>query len=215
MLLVGVGFAAGRLTAPAPARAQVQPPVGGVRYEHGTPVGFSAQPKGAGDAAAWYLSVLSQRAGAPRERLRALLYRVSMPAQRRAVAAALLPPAATEGNGNIWQFTPLRAWAQYADRSELQPDGTRIAVELYGVALIGARTDGSIVADDAAAIGGFYLHRLLMQRHHGAWKLREVDPAVPAPAPLITGTLPDQHNGVDRQVLARVFGPDSWIPSMR
>jgi len=66
---------------------------------------------------------------------------------------------------------------------------------------------------DAGLAGGWELHDLVVELTGGGWALWQVDSPVPAPGPDVRGAVRD-GSPRDPQVLARVFGPDSWIPEM-
>ena len=212
VLLAAGGFAAGQWAAPHEGRGRAPAP--GLRYEQGVPRGFPATARGAGDAAAWYVSLLSERAGAPRREVEGLLRRLAAPGAAKHVVEALMPPQGTEGNTNIWQFSPLRVWAEGAGDRTTKPAGAVVKAELYGLVVIGGRSDGQTVPDNATT-GGFYLQEFTMLLHERTWKLQEVSDAVEAAPPTINGTIPDDGAGYDQHALARVLGPESWIPHMR
>jgi hypothetical protein len=197
-----VGFVYGRLTAAPPVLAP--PPRGGIHYQGGVPHGFPLNPQGAGDAAAWYITLLSTHAHMPPSRRRALIVKLTVPRFRHQVTAALSPRDGAPGSRA--QYMPLRAWAGDARRAQLKPEGATVTVELYEVAVPATATG----AGRAATSGEFYLQRIQVQRHRGEWRLRRVYPPVGAPQ-----AAADQAEIGERAMLTRVLGPDSWVPYMR
>ncbi len=200
---VGMGFVSGRLTAPPPVHGAPTP--GGIHYQHGVPRGFPLNPQGAGDAAAWYVTLLSAHAQAPQHQLQALIAKLTVPAARRRVTAALTPHE-DEPTGGRPQYMPLRVWAAGAHNPHPKPEGATVSVELYKLAVPATHRDPD--RDDPGS--GFCLQRILMQRHHGEWLLRRIAPPVTAPGPL-AGPAANRESAT----LARVLGSDSWVPYMR
>jgi hypothetical protein len=196
---VGMGFASGRLTAP-PIHGSCPPARGGIHYHHGAPRGFPPTAQGAGDAAAWYITLLTGHTNTPRGNRPALIGRLTVPAARRQVTATV-----DTTPGGV-QLTPLRVWAPGADTPHLKPEGATVAVELYEVAVPATRRQPH---PDRPG-GRFYLQRILMQRHHHEWLLRHIDAPLTAPNP----NAGPATNG-DAAMLARVFGSNSWTPYMR
>jgi len=189
---VVMGFVSGRLTAP-PA-AHHAPTRGGIHYEHGLPRGFPPTAQGAGDAAAWYLTLLSARRSAPDGERRALITQLSVPGTRGEAAALV---AAADQTPTV---TPLRVWATGARHPSLEPDGATVQVQLYEVA-------NPLPGNGRDAVGSrFYLQQAVLQRHHGQWLLRHLLPPSNVAAA-------GSHSTAS--TLARVFGRDSWIPYMR
>jgi hypothetical protein len=86
-------------------------------------------------------------------------------------------------------------------------------VQTYGVALLGRRTDGASAGDDAGLAGGWSVHDLVMQRTGQGWALARMDTPVPVPGPDVRGSVRDDTPR-NTQALARVLGPDSWVPGM-
>ena len=213
--LVGAGYGVGRATAPEPATA---PPAttaaaeSGVRYTDGIPSGFPATRRGAGDAAAWYETLLSAAGSRPRTEARDLITKVVDPASQPALVDALMPSTAREGNLNITQTSILRVWAEPAPAGDLAP-GTRLKVKTYGMGLFGARTDGTIAQPNAGLAGGTTIHDLILSLTGQGWRLHAVQTPIPAPPPDLRGSTRDGTKR-DSQVLAEVLGPDSWIPNM-
>ncbi len=210
-LLVVVGVVVGRLTAPEPPPAPAAPP--GIRYVEGVPTGFPRTARGAGDAAAWYETLISAASSLPHDQVQALITRLVHPEVRSTLVNELMPSTVREGNRNISQTVVARVWAERATDGTELPDGTQVKVKTYGVGLFGARTDGQISGPNTGLAGGFVVHDLVMQLDGGQWRLRTVDTPIPAPPPDLRGLTRD-GGPRNTQLLAEVLGPDSWVPQM-
>ncbi|HKT04714.1 MAG TPA: hypothetical protein VJT31_34805 [Rugosimonospora sp.] len=209
LALVGT-FLVGRGSAPHPAAA---PAPSGIRYVDGLPTGFPPTPRGAGDAAAWYLTLLSAVASRPRDQVQALVTRMVAPTVRGTLVNDLMPSTSREGNRNVAQTVVMRVWAQPTGTAGDLPPGARVPVKTLELGLFGARTDGHDAGPSAGLGGGCYVHDLTMQLDPDGWRLRAVATPRPAPPPDLAGSTRDGSTR-DTPLLAEVLGPDSWIPSM-
>jgi hypothetical protein len=211
LLVAGGVFFAGRQSVPKPK--PVPPPPAGVRYIDGVPTGFPRTARGAGDTAAWDETLLAAIAAKPHDEVQALVTRLVEPQARATLVDQLMPSTSREGNDNISQTVVVRVWAQPTDLSGDLPVGTQVKVKTYGMGLFGARTDGQIAGPDTGLAGGLSVHDMTMQLDADGWHLRAVETPVPAPPPDLRGLTRDgsQRN---TQILAEVFGPDSWVPNM-
>ncbi|MGH8879199.1 MAG: hypothetical protein ACRD0P_17965 [Stackebrandtia sp.] len=211
VVIFGAGCAVGWYTACTPA--SVPGDSGGVRYRDGVPEGFSVHAKGAGDAAAWYLTLLWHRANnGTTADTQTLVRRLSVPGFHDHLTGAL---AVRAGRGrSLRQFVPIRVWAAGANRPTIEPDGSQVAVEVYGAVMVGARTNGEPAPGQRLSIDAFRVELITMQRHRGQWRFASVRPGVQVDPPAVYGSR-SGADGVRSPVLARVYGPDSWIPYMR
>lgn len=218
MVALAVGaFAAGRLTAPdgetAGARSPVpSAPLGIVYTRDGVPTGFPATRHGAGDAGAWFETLISAAAVHGQVEMRALLVKLVDPSAQPGLVDALMPSTVREGNLNIVQTTVLRVWAEPEPPGDL-PVGMVVKVKTLALGLFGARTDGRISAPTTGLAGGADVHDLTMVLTVDGWRLRDVATPVPVPPPDLAGS---RRDGGERntQGLAEVLGPDSWVPNM-
>lgn len=208
---VAGAFLFGRGSAPKPAAAPAPPP--GVRYVDGLPTGFPATTRGAGDAAAWYLTLLAAVASRPHDQVQALVTRLVQPQMRASLVNDLMPSTSRDGNLNVSQTVVIRVWAQPSATVGDLPTGTQVRVTTLELGLFGARTDGQDAGPSAGLGGGCYVHDLTLQRDADGWRLRAVATPRPAPPPDLRGSARDGSTR-NTQLLAEVLGPDSWVPNM-
>ena len=201
-------FLTGRASAPHTGAA---PAPEGVRFVAGVPVGFPETGRGAGDAAAAYLTVLGAAAGQPREQVRALAQAMTGGPQQAALVDSLLPTATDATGSNVSQTLVARVWVRRADAATVLPDGAAVSVKAYVCALSGPATDGSLAGPDAGLAGGWYVQTLTVQSVTGRWRITAMERAVPAPPPDVRGSMRDGQ-GRDTQPLLEVLGPGSWVP---
>ncbi|GIH18965.1 hypothetical protein Raf01_71370 [Rugosimonospora africana] len=214
VLLIGGGVAVGRWSAPQTHSGSAGPaaPVG-IAYSNGVPTGFPATVRGAGDAAAWFETLLADVGSEPSDRARALIAALVAPDAGNGLVDALMPSTGRVGNTNISQTVVARVWAAGSSDPTTLTDGVRVDVETYGVGLFGPRTDGAIAGPDAGLAGGWVVHPMTLEFTPHGWALFQVHTPAPAPPPDVRGATRD-GSPRDTQVLARVLGPDSWIPEM-
>ncbi|MFC4045446.1 hypothetical protein ACFO1B_44120 [Dactylosporangium siamense] len=210
VLLLGAGAAMDRWLLPhsnrsaAPAASAVAP-----QQPSEVPQHFPATARGAGDAAADLETQLSAAIGRPADEARARIAALLAPdatglADRLAVAATT-----SAAPGGIRQTVIARVWADNAGDPTNLPVGTRVAVQTYGLALLGAAAEGS--ASSGELTGAWAVHDLTVELTDAGWRLAEVEAPAPAPPPDVRGTVRDSSPR-DPQVLGRVLGPDSWAP---
>ena len=182
-----------------------------MRFAAGVPVGFPATGRGAGDAAAAYLTVLGAAAVQPREQVRALAQAMTAGPQQAAIVESVLPSTTDATSTNVSQTLVARVWVRQADVAPVLPDGASVTVKAYVCALSGPATDGAAVGPDAGLAGGWYVQTLTVQAITGQWRITAMERAVPAPSPDVRGTIRDGQ-GRDTQPLLEVLGPGSWVP---
>ncbi|MEV6924010.1 hypothetical protein AB0M46_05780 [Dactylosporangium sp. NPDC051485] len=210
VLLLGAGAAMDRWLLPhpnqpaAPAASGVAPDQPSEAAQH-----FPATVRGAGDAAADLETQLTAATGRPADETRARIAALLAP-DATGLADRLTAGATTSAApGGIRQTVIARVWADNAGDPANLPVGTHVAVQTYGLALLGAAAEGS--ASSGELTGGWAVHDLTVELTDAGWRLVEVQPPVPAPPPDVRGTVRD--NGPrDPQLLGRVLGPDSWAP---
>ncbi|MET7391888.1 hypothetical protein ABZS66_00105 [Dactylosporangium sp. NPDC005572] len=217
LLTVVVSLAAGAVLygwlrpAEAAQPAPVPPPPGGVWVVDGVPVGFPATPRGAGDAAARFETVLADAGTLPQPDAAALVRRL-FPDVTDVDLGQLLPAAPRAQAGGIWQSTTVRVWAEHADDPAVTvPVGGTVRVQTLVLSLFGARTDGVSSVGDGGLAGVWTVHELTMRWTAGGWRLAAVGAPVPVPPPDVAGTVRD-GSPRDGQPLARLLGADSWAP---
>jgi hypothetical protein len=212
--LIGAGILVDRRALPHP---DAVPPPGlvpvGIRYIDGVPTGFPATVRGAGDAAAWYETLLADRSAEPADQLRALITALVAPRARAGLVEELMPGTGGTGGSGIAQTLIARVWAAHPDDGATLTPSATVAVETYGAGLSGPRTGGDTAGPDAGLAGGWEVHQLLMEWTPHGWTLARVDTPVPVPGPDVRGCTRD-GSVRDTQALARVLGPDSWVPGM-
>ncbi|MFG2042242.1 hypothetical protein [Dactylosporangium sp. NPDC048998] len=217
VLLLGTGAAIDRWLLPhrssavdAAATASAEPattPDGGLGQ-------FPATARGAGDAAAQLEALLTDAADRPagdaRPRIAALLApdATGLADQLTGAAVAGSPPGSAAA---IRQTVIARVWTEHAADPAVLTVGAKVAVQTYGLALLGTGTDGKNTTADAGLTGGWAVHELTVELTDGGWRLAGLQPPVPAPAPDVRGAAPD-GSARDPQLLTRVLGPDSWAP---
>lgn len=202
-------FTVGRVTAPTPA---APPAPEGIRYVDGIPQGWPGTPRGAGETAAAYLSLMAAAAVQPREQIQALLQRMVTGDQAQQVVVSLLPSNVGENNPNISQTLVARLWAGPAATNRTPvPDGTPITVKALLCTLTGPVTDGVLAGPAAGLAGGWYVQTLTMTHTNGRWYITAIEVPVPVPPPDVRGTTRDGSTR-DTQPLLEVLSPDSWTP---
>ena len=201
-------FWGGRASVPG---AGAVPGPSGVRFVAGIPVGFPATGRGAGDAAAAYLTVLGAAAVQPREQVRVLAQAMTGGQQQAALVESLLPSTTDATSTNVSQALVARVWVRQADAEVVLPDGASVTVKAYVCALSGPSTGGTLAGPDAGLAGGWYVQTLTVQSVTGQWRITAMERAVPAPPPDVRGTMRDGQ-GRDTQPLLEVLGPGSWAP---
>jgi hypothetical protein len=210
VLLLGAGAAMDRWLLPHPNRP-VAPAASAVAPEQPSEAGqrFPATVRGAGDAAADLETQLTAATGRPADETRARI--AALLAPDAADLADRLAAGATNSAapGGIRQTVIARVWADNAGDPTVLPVGTRVAVQTYGLALIGAAAAGS--ANSGELTGGWAVHDLTVVLTDAGWRLAEVQAPVPAPPPDVRGAVRD-YGPRDQQLLTRVLGPDSWAP---
>jgi hypothetical protein len=180
----------------------------------GVPVGFAATVRGAGDAAAWFETLIAAASSQPPQALRALLTRL-VASQAGGLVEDLMPTGAggAGADAGITQTVVARVWAANPADPTVLAAGAQVPVQTYGVALLGRRTDGASAGDDTGLAGGWVVHDMVMQRTDEGWALARMDTPVPVPGPDVRGSVRDDTPR-NTQALARVLGPDSWVPEM-
>ena len=212
LLLFGGGVAVDRWLLPQSTR-----PAAGTSPAAGPSgpgeVVFPPTTRGAGDAAAHFEALLAAAGTHPvdqaREQVAALLAADATPGLLDRLAGA----SSDTATGGIRQTVVARVWADRAEDPATLPNGSRVRVQTYGLALIGTGTDGVTAAPDTGLIGGWAVHELTVTLTGSGWRLADVQPPVPAPAPDVRGTVSDGGDR-DLQLLVRVLGPDSWVPAV-
>lgn len=208
VLVAVASFFVGRASAPDPP---VPPPVG-VRLVDGVPQGWPPTPRGAGDTAAAYLTVLAAAAVQPREQVRGLLQRMVVSEQAEAVMESLMPSTVGQGNPNLSQSVVARVWAGPAANAEVSvSDGAQVTVKALVCTLSGPVVDGVLAGPDTGLAGGWYVQTVTMSRTGGLWLLVQVQVPVPVPPPDVRGAVRD-GGPRDTQPLLEVLGPASWVP---
>jgi hypothetical protein len=185
----------------------------GIAYVGGVPTGFPPTVRGAGDAAAWYETLLAAAGSEPADQVRALVTALVAPEARGGLVGALMPSIGWAGNTNISQTVVARVWAAGSGDATALVTGTQVEVQTYGVGLFGPRTDASTADPDAGLAGGWVVHDMTVELTARGWVLSAVETPTVAPPPDVRGATRD-GSPRDPQVLARVLGPDSWIPEM-
>lgn len=213
LLLLGAGAAADRWMLPHPqpaADVAATAPAAPANAPSGDAGQFPATARGAGDAAARLETLLADAAGHPAEDARARVAALLAP-DAVALADRLTTSADGGAPAGIRLTVVARIWTERAADPAVLPPGTRVAVQTYGLALIGTPTDGANAGPDSGLTGGWAVHDLTIELTDTGWRLADLQPPVPAPPPDVRGTLRD-GGARDPQLLARVLGPDSWTP---
>jgi 3D (Asp-Asp-Asp) domain-containing protein len=219
LLLFGAGAATDRwlLPDPGPVRDATATAPAETNRADAAPSGgdvgrYPATARGAGDAAAYLEMLLADAAARPAAEARARISVLLAP-DATTLADRLTGGAAGSAPAGIRLTVVVRVWTERATDPGVLPPGTRVVVQTYGVALMGAGTDGTSAGPDAGLTGGWAVHDLTVVLTGGGWRLTDLQPPVPAPPPDMRGTLRDGGTR-DLQLLARVLGPDSWTPGL-
>lgn len=207
LVVVAAAFAAGRASAPdQPAEAVYRD-----RVVDGVPVGFPGTPRGAGDAAAAYVTALSATSGRSADQRQAVLDAVAAPGSGPAVAEAIGAVAEQDAGAAISQALVARVWVPQTDLSAGVGDGGEVTVRMLLCVLSGPVADGIVAGPDAGLAGGWYVQDVTVRWEQSRWWLTAVQRAVPVPPPDQRGARRD-GGPRDTQPLLEVLSARSWVP---
>ncbi|MFE9187862.1 hypothetical protein ACFYMB_31540 [Micromonospora haikouensis] len=200
-------FAAGRASAPE----QVATVEYTDRLVNGVPVGFPGTPRGAGDAAAAYVTSLAASAALAASERQAIVDAVAAPGSGPSVADLVGVPAAQPGGAVISQVLVARVWVPDHDVDAAVPEGGEVSARMLLCALNGAVTDGIVAGSQAGLAGGWYVQDVTLGWVQGRWRVTVAQRPVPVPPPDQRGARRD-GSPRDTQPLLEVLSARSWVP---
>ncbi|MBM0201962.1 hypothetical protein JNW90_01675 [Micromonospora sp. STR1s_5] len=169
-------------------------------------------PRGAGDAAAAYLTSLAAAAAArPAAERQAVVELITSPGSAPAVAD-IVGVGPEQGTGSvISQVVVARVWVPGDDLGAVVPDGGEVPVRLLLCVLSGAVTDGIVAGPQAGLAGGWYVQSVTVRWEQGRWRVSGAQRSTPVPPPDMRGA---QRDGGPRvtQPLLEVLSAQSWVP---
>ncbi|MFD6563101.1 hypothetical protein [Micromonospora profundi] len=207
LVALASAFASGRASAPQEVTAEEY----AGRLRQGVPVGFPATPRGAGDAAAAYLTSLAAAMALPAGERQAVVELIASPGSASAVAD-IVGVASEQGSALvISQVVVARVWAPNDDLGAVVPDGGEVPVRVLLCALSGAATNGIVAGPEAGLAGGWYVQSITVRWEQGRWRVSAAQRSTPVPPPDTRGT---QRDGGprDTQPMLEVLSAQSWVP---
>ncbi|MEH0930932.1 hypothetical protein [Micromonospora sp. CPCC 205558] len=181
------------------------------RLRQGIPVGFPATPRGAGDAAAAYLTSLSAAAARPAAERQAVVELIASPGSAPAVAD-IVGIGSEQGTGAvISQVVVARVWVPNDDLGAVVPDGGQVSVRVLLSVLSGAVTDGIVAGPQAGLAGGWYVQSITVRWEQGRWRVSAAQRSTPVPPPDMRGARRD-GGPRDTQPMLEVLSAQSWVP---
>lgn len=200
-------FATGRASAPQ----QVTTEEYAGRLRQGVPVGFLSTPRGAGDAAAAYLTSLAAAAIRPAGERQSVVELIASPGSMPAVADIVGAGSKQDAGAVISQVVVARVWVPGDDLAAAVPDGSEVPVRLLLCVLSGAVTDGIVAGPQAGLAGGWYVQSVTVRWEQGRWRVSAAQRSTPVPPPDMRGA---QRDGGprDTQPMIEVLSAQSWVP---